>query len=107
MRIMDFSIVLSAAMAWGISVPLAHAVDVIQEHNCINCRFGDGNGENQKYREALANKPMSDMAKNCLVKAGIGGAAALVVGRVNGTAARDLAVNVAGAGAAACLSSLV
>ncbi|MER7850893.1 hypothetical protein ABTZ03_44010 [Kitasatospora sp. NPDC096077] len=107
MKIKAFSIGLVTAMALGASGSSAHAVDVIQEYNSINCRFGDDNGEKQKYCEALAKKPMSDIVKNCLIKAGIGGAGALVVGRINGTVARDLAVSVAGAGATACLSSLV
>ncbi|MFJ4188322.1 hypothetical protein [Kitasatospora sp. NPDC089509] len=106
MRIKAFSVALTAAMAIGASAPLAYGVDVIQEHNSINCRFGDGEGEKQKYCDALANKPMSEVAKNCLVKAGIGGAVALVIGRVNATEARKLAITVVATGAGACLNSL-
>ncbi|MCX4511896.1 hypothetical protein OHA27_16625 [Streptomyces sp. NBC_01619] len=50
---------------------------------------------------------MTKTAKNCLLRAGVGSAAALIVGRVNKKAAREIAVNTVGAGAAACLSSLI
>ncbi|MEV7645687.1 hypothetical protein AB0O32_37890 [Streptomyces rubiginosohelvolus] len=50
---------------------------------------------------------MTKVAKNCLLRAGVGSPAVLVVGRVNKKAAREIAVNTVGAGAAACLSSLI
>lgn len=54
----------------------------------------------------LHNNKMTNMVKNCLVKAGIGGAAAFVVGRyISKDAAKDIAAKVVVAGASACLSS--
>jgi hypothetical protein len=87
----------------------AHAVDVVQEHNIANCHFDKSKSDKDraKYCKALEGKPMTKAAKDCLIRAGVGGAVALVVGRVNKKAAREIAVNVAGAGAAACLSSLL
>ncbi|MFI1681518.1 hypothetical protein [Streptomyces sp. NPDC020607] len=104
------SVAVLAAIAAGAApaVP-AYAVDVIQEHNVANCYFDKSKSatEKQKYCKALEGRPMTETAKNCLIRAGIGGAAALVVGRINKKAAREIAVNVAGAGASACLSSLL
>lgn len=54
----------------------------------------------------LHNNKMTKVVKNCLVKAGIGGAAAFIVGRyISKDAAEDIAGKVVVAGAAACLSS--
>ncbi|GGS16337.1 hypothetical protein Snoj_30520 [Streptomyces nojiriensis] len=46
-------------------------------------------------------------AKDCLLKAGIGGAAALIVGRVNKDAAKKIATSVVAGGVTGCLSGLV
>ncbi|MFD9688922.1 hypothetical protein ACFXPX_26965 [Kitasatospora sp. NPDC059146] len=54
----------------------------------------------------LVSKKMTDMVKNCLLKAGIGGAGAFVIGKyVSKDVAKDIAAKVVGAGATACLSS--
>ncbi|MFE2142188.1 hypothetical protein ACFXA3_10615 [Streptomyces sp. NPDC059456] len=55
----------------------------------------------------IASKKMTDMVKNCLIKAGIGGAGALVVGRVNKEVAEKIATSVVAAGVTGCLTSLV
>ncbi|MEV6683092.1 hypothetical protein AB0N09_40485 [Streptomyces erythrochromogenes] len=50
---------------------------------------------------------MNQMVKDCLVKAGIGGAVTLVVGRyLDGATAEQLASRVVSAGAVGCLGSL-
>ncbi|MGY0459603.1 hypothetical protein ACW14Y_05020 [Kitasatospora sp. cg17-2] len=96
-----------ASVVFGVAP--AHAVDPRQEYNVANCHFDKNKSgqERAKYCRALEGRPMTETAKNCLVRAGVGGAVALVVGRVNKKAAREIAVNVAGAGAGACLSSLL
>ncbi|MER6262130.1 hypothetical protein ABT270_21000 [Streptomyces sp900105245] len=54
----------------------------------------------------MGRNKMSKIVKNCLVKAGIGGAAAFVVGRyISKDAAKQIAGKVVVAGAAGCLSS--
>jgi hypothetical protein len=54
----------------------------------------------------LHNNKMTKVVKNCLVKAGIGGAAAFIVGRyISKDAAEDIAKKVVVAGSAACLAS--
>ncbi|MEK2493186.1 hypothetical protein WN990_26895 [Kitasatospora purpeofusca] len=82
-------------------------VDPRQDHNAINCRFGKNEHDREKYCNALATKEMTDTAKNCLVRMGIGGAAALIVGKVNKKVAREITVNVVGAGASGCLTALL
>ncbi|MEX2985654.1 hypothetical protein [Streptomyces sp. C36] len=55
----------------------------------------------------LSNHKMSGIVQNCLIKAGIGGAGAFVVGRyVSKDVAKDIAAKVVAAGATACLASL-
>jgi hypothetical protein len=100
--------VVLATLSLGVA-PSAHAVDVIQEHNVANCYFDKSKTgkERAKYCNAIKGRPMTKAAKNCLLRAGVGSAAALIVGRVNKKAAREIAVNTVGAGAAACLSSLI
>jgi hypothetical protein len=106
-KIRIVSALVLASVVFGVSP--AHAVDPIQEHNIANCHFDKSKSgkERAKYCKALEGKPMTKTARDCLVRAGVGGAVALVVGRVNKKAAREIAVNVAGSGAAACLSSLL
>lgn len=54
----------------------------------------------------MGRNKMTKMVQNCLVKAGIGGAAAFVVGRyISKDAAEHIAGKVVVAGAAGCLSS--
>ncbi|MCS0638163.1 hypothetical protein NX801_21400 [Streptomyces sp. LP05-1] len=54
----------------------------------------------------LQHNKMTSVVKNCLVKAGIGGAAAFVVGRyISKDVAKDIAAKIVVAGSAACLSS--
>ncbi|MEU7738572.1 hypothetical protein AB0B51_37040 [Streptomyces griseus] len=100
--------VILAALLLG-AAPAAHAVDPVQEHKISNCYFDKSKTGKQraKYCNALKGRKMTKVAKNCLLRAGVGSAAALVVGRVNKKAAREIAVNTVGAGAAACLSSLI
>ncbi|WP_224274635.1 hypothetical protein [Streptomyces sp. LS1784] len=82
-------------------------VDPRQDHNAINCRFNKTEQDREKYCKALETKKMTETAKNCLMRMGVGGAAALVVGKVNKKAAREIAVNVVGAGASGCLTALL
>ncbi|MFD4482703.1 hypothetical protein ACFWPU_42275 [Streptomyces sp. NPDC058471] len=91
------------------AAPAAHAVDPVQEHNIANCYFDTSKTgkEKEKYCKALEGSPMTETAKNCLLRAGVGSAAALIVGKVNKKAAKEIAVNTVGAGATACLSSLI
>jgi hypothetical protein len=100
-----------AALLLGIA-PTAHAgeqVDVIQEHNITNCYFDKSKSgkERAKYCNALQGRPMTKAARDCLLRAGVGSAAALIVGKVNKKLAREIAVNTVGAGAAGCLTSLI
>ncbi|WP_371653851.1 MULTISPECIES: hypothetical protein [unclassified Streptomyces] len=98
------TVVLAAAVFAG-AAPAAHAVDVNQEYNTAGCYLGKK--KDQKACERLLSaEPMSETAKNCLVKAGIGGAAALIVGRVNKDLAKKIATNVVAGGVTGCLSSL-
>lgn len=101
------SVVLTALLLGA--APAAHAVDPVQEHNIANCYFDKSKSGNERarYCKALEGRPMTKTARNCLLRAGVGSAAALVVGKVNKKLAREIAVNTAGAGAAACLSSLI
>ncbi|MFJ3161384.1 hypothetical protein [Streptomyces kanasensis] len=92
--------------------PTAHAgqqVDVIQEHNVTNCYFDKSKSgkERAKYCNALQGRPMTKAARDCLLRAGVGSAAALIVGKVNKKVAREIAVNTVGAGAAGCLTALI
>ncbi|MET9596246.1 MULTISPECIES: hypothetical protein [unclassified Streptomyces] len=106
-KIITLAILAATGIALGAGP--AHAVDPRQEHNVSKCYFDKNQSakEREKYCKALEGRPMTEAAKNCLLRAGVGGAAALVVGRVNKKVAREIAVNVAGAGAAACLSSMI
>ncbi|NEA56223.1 hypothetical protein G3I60_19220 [Streptomyces sp. SID13666] len=108
MKMKILSVALLASMALGIA-PAAHAVDVNQEYNVSHCYFdkSKSGAERAKYCKALEGKPMSALTKNCLLKAGVGSAAALIVGRVNKKAAREIVNNTVTAGAAACLSSFI
>ncbi|RSS76823.1 hypothetical protein [Streptomyces sp. WAC06614] len=55
----------------------------------------------------MENTKMGELARNCLIKAGIGGAATLIIGRyVSKDLAEDIAAKVVVTGSAACLSSL-
>ncbi|MFI9305370.1 hypothetical protein [Streptomyces triculaminicus] len=55
----------------------------------------------------LSGHKMSSVVQNCLVKAGIGGAGAFIVGKyVSKDVAKDIAAKVVTAGATACLASL-
>ncbi|CAM5238076.1 hypothetical protein AB0M94_03235 [Streptomyces xanthochromogenes] len=85
--------------------PAAHAVDVNQEYNSAGCYLGKKK-DPKACERLLAGKPMSKTAKDCLVKAGIGGAAALIVGRINKDLAKKIATNVVAGGVTGCLSSL-
>ncbi|MEU7602181.1 hypothetical protein [Streptomyces sp. NPDC041003] len=95
-----------ATAAFLASAPAAHAVDVIQENNVKNCYLGKKK-DVAACERLLAGRPMTQRAKDCLLKAGIGGAAALVVGRVNKDAAKKIATSVVAGGVAGCLSGLV
>ncbi|MFD9797125.1 hypothetical protein ACFWXK_40015 [Streptomyces sp. NPDC059070] len=98
------TLVIATAIFAG-AAPAAHAVDVNQEYNTAACYLGKH--KDQKACEKLVStKPMSETAKNCLIKAGIGGAAALIVGRVNKDLAKKIATNVVAGGVTGCLSSL-
>ncbi|WP_369383009.1 hypothetical protein [Streptomyces sp. cg36] len=100
--------ILAGAIVLG-AAPVAQAVDPRQEHNISNCYFDKSKTGQQraKYCKALEGRPMTQAARNCLLRAGVGSAAALIVGRINKKVAREIAVNTVGAGAAACLSSMI
>lgn len=84
-------------------------VDPRQEYNVSNCYFDKSKSgqERAKYCKALEGSDMTETAKNCLVRAGIGSAAALIVGKVNKKIAREIAVNTVAGGVTGCLSALV
>ncbi|MEU8463953.1 hypothetical protein [Streptomyces sp. NPDC029003] len=84
-------------------------VDPRQEYNISNCYFDKSKSgqERAKYCKALEARDMTETAKNCLVRAGIGSAAALIVGKVNKKVAREIAVNTVAGGVTGCLSALV
>ncbi|MEU8779458.1 hypothetical protein [Streptomyces sp. NPDC048606] len=84
-------------------------VDPRQEHNVANCYFDKTKSgkERAKYCKALEGSDMTQVAKDCLVRAGIGSAAALIVGKVNKKVAREIAVNTVAGGVTGCLSALV
>ncbi|RSS40309.1 hypothetical protein EF912_32370 [Streptomyces sp. WAC07061] len=107
-----------AVQAWSVSAsgddhgdggPGELFVDPRQEYNVSNCYFDKSKSgqERAKYCKALEGGEMTEAAKNCLVRAGIGGAAALIVGRVNKKVAREIAVNTVAGGVTGCLSALV
>ncbi len=95
-----------ATAAFLVSAPSAHAVDVIQENSIKNCYLGKKK-EAAACERLLSVRPMNQRAKGCLLKAGIGGAAALIVGRVNKDAAKKIATSVVAGGVTGCLSGLV
>ncbi|MEU9198311.1 hypothetical protein [Streptomyces hundungensis] len=103
MKIRVVSATVLAAIAIG-AAP-AYAVDVNQEYNTAGCYLGKKK-DPKACERLMATKPMSKTAKDCLVKAGIGGAAALIVGRVNKDLAKKIATNVVAGGVTGCLSSL-
>lgn len=56
----------------------------------------------------LASKEMTNAVKDCLLKAGIGGAGAFVIGKyVSKDIAKDIAAKIVVTGATACLSTFV
>ncbi|MFE0254399.1 hypothetical protein [Streptomyces sp. NPDC059010] len=58
-------------------------------------------------KSLMSNTKMEKVVKDCLIKAAIGGAGALVVGRfVSKDVAEDIAAKVVVAGATGCLSAL-
>jgi hypothetical protein len=103
MKIRFVSATVLAAIALGVAP--AHAVDVRQEYNSAGCYLGKKK-DPKACERLMATKPMTKTAKDCLIKAGIGGAVALVVGRVNKDAAKKIATNVVAGGVSGCLSSL-
>ncbi|WP_159424677.1 hypothetical protein [Streptomyces sp. TLI_053] len=82
-------------------------VDPRQDHNAVNCRFGKNEADREKYCKALGARPMTETAKNCLIRMGVGGAAALIAGKVNKKVAREITVNTVAAGASGCLTALL
>ncbi|MGW7412717.1 hypothetical protein [Streptomyces sp. NPDC054863] len=85
----------------------AHAVDPRQEYNISKCYFDKRETNKAKYCKALEGRPMTKTAKDCLLRAGVGSAAALIVGRVNKKVAREIAVNTVAAGATGCITALL
>lgn len=81
-------------------------VDPRQENNTANCYFGKNN-DKEKYCKALAGSDLTQDQKNCLKQAGIAGAGALTLGRINNKKAREIVVNTTGAALTACFSTLV
>ncbi|MEU8779053.1 hypothetical protein [Streptomyces sp. NPDC048606] len=81
-------------------------VDPRQEHNTANCYFGKNKGK-EKYCKALAGSTLTQKQKECLKRAGIAGAGALALGRLNNKKAREIVVNATGGALTACFSTLV
>lgn len=76
-------------------------------YNAVNCRFGKNDEDREKYCNALETEPMTETAKNCLIRMGVGGAAALIAGKVNKKVAREITVNTVASGASGCLTALL
>jgi hypothetical protein len=85
------------------SVASAPQVDPIGEQKAMCTAYN----QKQACESLMENSEMTSLVKNCLVKAGIAGAGALVIGRyISKDVAEDLASKVVVTGATACLSSL-
>ncbi|MFI5868078.1 hypothetical protein [Streptomyces sp. NPDC051546] len=87
----------------------AVAVDPRQEYNIANCYFDKSKSgkEKEKYCKGLMGKDLTAGEKECLKRAGLAGAAALTVGRINNKKAREIVVNSTGAALAACFSAKI
>ncbi|MEV3991074.1 hypothetical protein AB0J57_19400 [Streptomyces sp. NPDC049837] len=107
MKIRVISAMVLGAVAFG-AVP-AQAVDPRQEYNTANCYFDKSKSgkEKEKYCKALLGKDLTQKDKGCLKRAGIAGATALTVGRIDNKKAKEIVVNATGAALAACFSSKV
>ncbi|MEU8779530.1 hypothetical protein [Streptomyces sp. NPDC048606] len=84
-------------------------VDPRQEHNTANCYFDKSKSgkEKQKYCKALIGKDLTAKEKECLKRAGLAGAAALTLGRMNNKKAKEIAANTAVGALAACFSAKI
>ncbi|MDK9498644.1 hypothetical protein QEZ40_003833 [Streptomyces katrae] len=84
-------------------------VDPRQEYNVSNCYFDKSKSgqERAKYCKALAGSDLTQDQKDCLKKAGLAGAGALTLGRINNKKAREIVVNTTGAALLGCFSTLV
>ncbi|MEV6973280.1 hypothetical protein [Kitasatospora sp. NPDC093806] len=98
---------MSGVTAWQEKSETAVLVDPRQERNAVNCRFDRNQQDRERFCKALETKPMTEAAKNCLVRMGVGGAAALVAGKINKKVAREITVNTVAAGASGCLTALL
>ncbi|MEV6584040.1 hypothetical protein AB0M92_38595 [Streptomyces sp. NPDC051582] len=79
------------------------SVDPVGERRAMCTVYKDKNA----CASLMQHGKMTNAVKNCLLKAGIGGAAAFIVGRyVSKDVAKDIASKVVVAGASACLSAL-
>ncbi|MFF4364556.1 hypothetical protein [Streptomyces sp. NPDC001594] len=78
-------------------------VDPVGERRAMCTVYKDKNA----CASLMQHSKMTNAVKDCLLKAGIGGAAAFIVGRyVSKDVAQDIASKVVVAGGAACLSAL-
>ncbi|MDA5280972.1 hypothetical protein [Streptomyces sp. Isolate_45] len=110
MKIKFVSALALAVVAVGVAPAApAFAVDPRQEYNTANCYFDKSKSgkEKEKYCKALIGKDLTAGEKECLKRAGIAGAAALTIGRINNKKAKEIVVNSTGAALAACFSSKV
>lgn len=98
--------VVAAGVATAVSV---YAVVVRQEFNTANCYFGKSKTgkQKEKFCKALLGKDLTARERQCLKRAGVAGAAALSVGRINNKKAKEIVVNSTGAALAACFSSKI
>ncbi|GES31490.1 hypothetical protein San01_39770 [Streptomyces angustmyceticus] len=64
-------------------------------------------GNENMCKAVYEQKPISKNVKNCLIKGAVAGAGAIVIGRINKTAAEKLAKETVAAGATACVAAIV
>ncbi|MEU8548912.1 hypothetical protein AB0C81_18290 [Streptomyces roseoverticillatus] len=87
----------------------ASAVDPVQEHNISKCYFDKSASgkEKEKYCKKLEGKQLTAKDKECLKRAGIAGAAALTLGRINNKKAKEITANATVGALAACFSAKI
>ncbi|MEU6702405.1 hypothetical protein [Streptomyces wuyuanensis] len=78
-------------------------IDTWQDIAASKCHYGD----KESCKLLVEGLKMSKTAKDCLIKGGVAGAGALVVGRFNKDVADKIARNTVAAGVTACITALV
>ncbi|MFD3941658.1 hypothetical protein [Streptomyces sp. NPDC058579] len=110
-KFMAATVVASMALAGaaGVAAPAAYAVDPIQEHAISKCYFDKSASgkEKEKYCKKLEGKDLSAQDKECLKRAGVAGAAALTLGRINNKKAKEITANATVGALAACFSAKI